>query len=229
MVRFPYLLPLRKNETVSILVSYAKDIGFNSHFRYQMKIRKNNCLFCLKEFVGDYRKKFCNHTCAAHYNAKPIDNRTSVCVKCSHSFPLEKKDSGGFHPKKLCEVCFAEASFENQTKGSLYSRRKDWQSANSTLRKHSRKVYVASGRSQKCRVCEYDGHYEVCHIKPIKDFPDDAKVLEINAIDNLVALCRNHHWEHDNMDTTAYMGDNTHSMSSVSPRLDQGAGDFRRH
>jgi hypothetical protein len=162
-----------------------------------MKIRKNNCLFCLKEFAGDYMKKFCNHTCAAHYNAKPIDNRTSICVKCSRSFLLEKKDGGGFCPKKFCETCSVEIAFENQTKGSLYGRRKDWQSANSTLRKHSRKVYIVSDQPQECKVCGYSKHFEICHIRPIKDFPNTTKVVEINAISNLVALCPTHHWEFD--------------------------------
>lgn len=37
-----------------------------------MKIRKNNCLFCAAEFTGDYRKRFCNHKCAASYNTKTI-------------------------------------------------------------------------------------------------------------------------------------------------------------
>lgn len=181
-----------------------------------MKIRNGNCLFCLKEFTGDYRKKFCNHTCAAYYNAKPIDNRANTCIKCAQSFLLEKKPGGGFRPKKFCEVCSTEIAFENQTKGSLYSRRKDWQSANSTLRKHARQVYAASGQPQVCKVCGYDKHFEVCHIKSVKDFSEDSKVMEINAISNLIALCRIHHWEHDNMDTTAYMGDNIHPMSSIS-------------
>jgi hypothetical protein len=31
----------------------------------------------------------------------------------------------------------------------------------------------------------------------VKDFPPEAKLTEINAIDNLVALCPTHHWEFD--------------------------------
>jgi len=29
----------------------------------------------------------------------------------------------------------------------------------------------------------------------VADFPDDALILEINDIKNLVALCPTHHWE----------------------------------
>ena len=36
-----------------------------------------------------------------------------------------------------------------------------------------------------------------CHIKPLADFPDMATTAEINHPDNLLWLCRNHHWEFD--------------------------------
>lgn len=163
-----------------------------------MKACKKNCLFCLKEFEGDYRKKFCNHTCAGFFNSKKIYSRTYDCEKCNKSFLLKRKAVGGFCPKKFCEPCSLEVLFENQTKGSLYGRRKNWQSANSTLRKHSRRVYTTSGQPQKCKICGYDKHIEISHIKSVKDYPDDAKVLEINSINNLVGLCPNHHWEFDN-------------------------------
>ena len=44
----------------------------------------------------------------------------------------------------------------------------------------------------------YDKHYEVCHIKAVSDFSEDTPITVINHIDNLVALCPNHHWEFDN-------------------------------
>lgn len=163
-----------------------------------MKVCKNNCLYCLKEFIGDYRKRFCNHKCAGLYNSNKIENRFSICKKCNNSFSLKRKASGGFLIKKICDDCSLESSFANQTKGSLYDRRKNWQSANSGLRKHARKVYAESGQPQVCKVCGYDKHIEISHIKSVKDFLDDVKVLEINAIDNLVGLCPNHHWEFDN-------------------------------
>ena len=50
----------------------------------------------------------------------------------------------------------------------------------------------------KGAICGYDKHYEIAHIKPVSDFEDDALITEINSIDNLIALCPNHHWEFDN-------------------------------
>ena len=40
-------------------------------------------------------------------------------------------------------------------------------------------------------------HADICHIKNVAAFPDDALLSEINASKNLVALCPNHHWEFD--------------------------------
>ena len=33
---------------------------------------KHYCLNCGKELTGDYRKKFCNHSCAASYNNRGV-------------------------------------------------------------------------------------------------------------------------------------------------------------
>lgn len=48
-----------------------------------------------------------------------------------------------------------------------------------------------------CEHCGYDRYYEVCHIKAISDFPDEALVIEVNDLSNLEALCPNCHWELD--------------------------------
>jgi len=65
------------------------------------------------------------------------------------------------------------------------------------VRQLARKLYRQSNKPQACIVCGYDKHFEVCHKRPINDFSDDAYVLEINDLENLVALCPNHHWEFD--------------------------------
>ena len=47
-------------------------------------------------------------------------------------------------------------------------------------------------------VCGYSIHYEVRHIRAVKSFPDTATMAEVHNINNLIALCPNHHWEFDN-------------------------------
>lgn len=62
----------------------------------------------------------------------------------------------------------------------------------------AQKVYEASDKPHYCANCGYKRHYEVCHVKGISTFSDENKISEINDINNLIALCRNCHWELDN-------------------------------
>ena len=48
-------------------------------------------------------------------------------------------------------------------------------------------------KEYKCFVCGYNNHVEIAHIKAVSDFDKEAELSEINNINNLVALCPNHH------------------------------------
>ncbi len=173
------------------------------------------CLHCQNVIIGDYRKKFCNHSCAASFNNQISPKRkavkTSICEVCGNAIALKQKKTGGFYSRKYCDDCLLlykktallgvkseEPLFENQTKGSLYARTKNWQSANSAIRRHSRKTYRSSGKQLCCGICQYSVHVEISHIKSVSNFKDDANLITINDISNLIALCPNHHWEFDN-------------------------------
>ena len=84
------------------------------------------------------------------------------------------------------------------TKGELFSNRKNWQSARTAIRKLADMIFKKSNKPQQCVICGYDKHIEIAHIKAVSEFSDDAFISEINDINNLVALCPNHHWEFDN-------------------------------
>ena len=64
----------------------------------------------------------------------------------------------------------------------------------------ARSALILSGREMVCEVCGYSKHVDACHRKAVAVFSDDTKIREINHIDNLLWLCKNHHWEldHDN-------------------------------
>lgn len=85
-----------------------------------------------------------------------------------------------------------------KTKGELLFSRKNYQSYRSAVRKLAEKAYKESGKPLSCSICGYDKHIEVAHIKAVSDFDDSSTIAEINSIDNLIALCPNHHWEYDN-------------------------------
>jgi hypothetical protein len=85
----------------------------------------------------------------------------------------------------------------NKTKGELFSERKNWQSARSAITKLARGLYFLNNPSPKCAICGYSHHVEIAHIKAVSEFDDTTPVREINSLDNLIALCPNHHWEYD--------------------------------
>ena len=65
------------------------------------------------------------------------------------------------------------------------------------IRQLARKVYQKSQKPKECAICGYNLHYDIAHKKDISLFDDNATAEEINQIDNLIALCKNHHWEFD--------------------------------
>jgi HNH endonuclease len=120
-------------------------------------------------------KQFCNHVCAATVTNA---NRTRVKI---------------VRPKKPRPTLVAAT-----TKAAIFAARKNWQSARSSIRAHAGRVFNLSGLTRECAVCGYSEHVEVCHILSVGDFDENATIAEINARENLVALCPNHHWEFDN-------------------------------
>ena len=79
--------------------------------------------------------------------------------------------------------------------------------ANARIRALARKAYNASGKPKHCMVCDYRNHYEVCHVRPVANFPMESTIAEINLLDNLVALCPNCHWDFDHglLDITPWL------------------------
>ena len=100
---------------------------------------------------------------------------------------------------EFCRPCYNEIyGIHNKSKGDLIKARSNWWTARVPIAKHARKVYLNSGKSLECALCKYNLYVEICHIKPVSEFRDTDILADINSIDNLVALCPNHHWEFDN-------------------------------
>ena len=62
---------------------------------------------------------------------------------------------------------------------------------------HVRALARTLHKFDRCMNCGYDKHVQVCHIRAIASFSDDALLDEINHVDNVVGLCPNCHWEFD--------------------------------
>lgn len=177
-----------------------------------------------------FKKRFCSLSCASKYghiicpDNKPVNENPKInnfsdeeIIKLFN----ESKNQKDFESKigyksisnqkivldKLLSLGLDINSIKDKnidvvtlTKKEIFERYKYWQTARSAIQKIARKNYENSNKPKKCIVCGYDKHYEVAHIKSVSDFEDNTLISEINDINNLIALCPNHHWEYDNTD-----------------------------
>jgi hypothetical protein len=162
------------------------------------------CSWCQTTFerkisnYDDTKEYFCSIKCSCIRNNKiKIDNskplETIKCRTCDTEVSKNRKVkhckeciANGKHKKGACHIT-------DNTLGMYRSRRND-ASVYSPIRDHARKVNTKC----ECLVCGYSKHFDVCHVKDIKDFDDSATVGEINHPSNIIPLCKNHHWEFDN-------------------------------
>lgn len=147
------------------------------------------------------KKKFCNRSCAATYNngGHRLEAKSKTCTSCGLPFQLWRLANDSWSVAKCCPSCGkGENTLSRRTKGKLFSEARNWQSAASTIRDHARKSYKNAARTEECLICGYEKHTEICHLRGVSEFPNSALISEINAFENLVALCPNHHWELDN-------------------------------
>lgn len=183
----------------------VEDIG-SSPISVIMQIKCLNCGIFFSRVVKESNKKFllrkfCSNDCCKSFrfrnkiiNTKTLKtsiNKKLDCKLCGLTFLPNKREN-------FCHDCKDKSSIDFQTKEFLFSNRKNWQSARSYIAKLARKSYNISVKPKECKMCGYTNHIEISHIKAVKDFPNDTLISEINNLNNLVALCPNHHWEFDN-------------------------------
>lgn len=130
----------------------------------------NQCLNCGRETSNP---KFCSRRC--------------FCQVCG---------SEASHRRKHCDTHSVRTIATNQITVREIQRRAKFQ-ANARIRQMARRVYRDRGLPLRCCICGYSTQMEICHKRSIAEFPVYALVSEVNAQDNLVCLCPNHHWELD--------------------------------
>lgn len=122
---------------------------------------------------SDRVQKFCSQSCASRHNnsLRPKELRP----------PKEKRGT----------------DYETMTLKELRETLKT-RNYHTRIRSHSRSVYVDSGLPMECCVCGYTRGLDICHIKPVSEFPDDTMIAVVNDIENLMVLDKLCHWEYDN-------------------------------
>jgi len=169
----------------------------------------NTCVLCGRKITPNLgqklseakQKKFCNHVCAAKYNNSfrngvkyrgRANSKAIICPECGG-----KKSTRS----NMCKNCaIRDRLFGNlykTTKGKLFGQRGYFR-ARALIQTHSLKMWRILDGGAECKICGYSKHIHVCHKKSVSSFSDESTILEINDIDNLIALCPNHHYEYDN-------------------------------
>lgn len=155
----------------------------------------HKCLYCN---VETNNPKFCCLSHAAKYNNKNYPKRKTLrkCLVCGKTVSNYKFSRCDKHLKE-----FRESGVKNSTLGEYKNRK-------FVKGKHRSIIYVSIRgfakqwnkelKNKSCANCGYNKHIEICHIKPIHTFSDDAKLKDINSPNNLIPLCPNCHWEFDN-------------------------------
>lgn len=148
----------------------------------------NNCLHCGTETAN---AKYCSRSCANRVNGSLFPSRKRIDRNCKHcAAALQTR-------RTTCDNC--NPSFVDWQTVSLYElKSKALQQYAGQIRSLARVAYRKSSQPKACVICGYATHYEVCHVRAISEFTPTDSVADVNALNNLVALCPNHHWEFDN-------------------------------
>lgn len=133
---------------------------------------------------------FCSRSCAVTIHNAITPKRSRVNRTCKHcGVALVGR-------RTVCDECNPFlVDWDTVAIQDLQGRAKYQISAQ--IRCMARRAYRAAGLPRHCAVCGYSATFDVCHIVAIKDFPATASIASVNARENLVALCKNHHWELD--------------------------------
>ena len=205
-------IPNVANKLYNYFTSYS-DLILKSNVHLKSKPQKSkgnikcNCNFCGKE-IFKFKKEvekgevYCSRVCASLINNKSPKRDSNlkgkfilekICKNCNNSYIITEKQS------KDKECCSLICSMEYYNKNMLATNVIKRKGANSydNIRKSARS-YSKYKFKPICMNCGYDKHYEVCHIKDIKDFDHTiSTVYDINNENNLIHLCPNCHWEFD--------------------------------
>jgi len=167
-----------------------------------------SCLGCEEQFekknheIKKHPRHFCSRNCAAKVNnlgKRRWPPRT--CRKCDKEYVTTKS-----HRSKLaCEDCVKKFLTSDEAKAttleqyynrlSVKGKHPSWKAAH--IRGFNRS-WNKDLTKRCCQVCDYNVHVELAHIKAVSDFSLSSTLGEVNHPDNLLVLCRNHHWELDN-------------------------------
>ena len=199
---------LEKSKTISDIARYlfgnpnytnrekCKKILLENDIDWQMWLNtkknekeKRYCLYCGKELNGDYRKKFCNHSCSASYNNKINNtNNKNYCLYCGKELNSRQN-----------KYCSQSCKKENEHKIFIDRWKKNGLSGcrgNDGVSSHIKR-YFFEKYDCKCQKCGWGEKNEYTGNVPLQIHHIDGDCTN-NKEENLQLLCPNCHSLTDN-------------------------------
>lgn len=143
--------------------------------------------------------KYCSRPCASKAIGQQLQehNRAVGKKRAPRVCGLCPNELGSSNTSGLCIACYLERASERREQTTLKELRRTHTTAefHAKVRAWARKEYDGP---MACEACGYETHVDICHVQPVAAFPSDTRIADVNRRSNLVALCRNHHWEFDN-------------------------------
>lgn len=207
----PAIYTSGRTRTCKILNLFRRQGPFQ--FGSRRLIMKVKCFNCSKVFHkiqsqinrSKSGRHFCSRKCSANIILKEIPKRIAKvrkCIVCNSSFRHSyKKDNK--YTSTLCKICFDKKKLSprkttiGEVRNSIAVKNKHPSWLHSRVRTNC-SSWNKELKNYPCQVCGYTLHIELCHIKSIGSFDNNTTLEIVNSPDNLLVLCRNHHWEFDN-------------------------------
>jgi len=155
---------------------------------------------------GKIVRSFIGERARTKYAANP-----KICKGCGASIPLPEsgipsdlrnkthcsKSCSDAHRKRI--TFWGEDNLPPTLRLSTIPFKKKGEVKVQDLRQHAKKVYRSYSRECKCELCGIELPYlpEVAHIMPVAAWTNDALLLEINQLSNLIGLCPSDHKSFD--------------------------------
>lgn len=182
---------------------------FSKSVHQKGKLSNLVCLQCDVEFKSlNTRQIYCSNECysrakaSRHYTkyGSPIKGE-GICKNCGEYF-LKKSNNNQTHCSAECATVSYILSKDLMTVGPIREKYKDKKygqlNLHTSVRGRAREKILTLGLNF-CMMCGYDKAVHACHIREIIDFSDSATIGQINSVQNLLALCPNHHNELDKL------------------------------
>jgi len=172
-----------------------------------MIIECKECKIMFNKSNGQIRKSsnhFCSRKCAISFNRlKPKNpSKERKCASCESIFYRSREHRSYI----FCSECVKDRDeqieilkirtiSEYHSMDGVKNKHPSWKNAHiRSLNRSWNKTLT----NLPCQKCGYNLHIELAHIKPISSFSESTTIGAINDPNNILALCRNCHWELDN-------------------------------